>query len=79
VDIVAYTEAHAGQLLELAGRAGSIVAISSASVYRDDEGRSLDEASDAEESLPLLPVPIPESQATVPAGDGGYSTRKVAM
>lgn len=76
IDVVPYRRAHAEQLLRL--EVGSIVAVSSASVYVDDRGRTLDEATD-EDSFPELPVPIPETQATVEPGDATYSTQKVAM
>ena len=76
IDVVPYTRAHAEQLLRL--EVGSIVAVSTASVYVDEGGRSLDEATD-EESFPEFPVPIPETQATVEPGDATYSTQKVAM
>ncbi len=78
VDIVAYTPAHAAQLLKLQGRVESLVVISSASVYADDQGRTIDEAID-EASFPALPVPIPETQLTARPGDATYSTQKVAM
>ena len=78
VDVVAFDERHAAQLLGLAGRVGSLVVISSASVYADDAGRSLDE-SEGEATFPHLPVPIPETQRTVEPGLATYSTRKVAL
>lgn len=78
VDLVAFNERHAAQLLALADRVGSLVVISSASVYADGVGRSLDEAQD-EASFPRLPVPIPETQRTVEPGDETYSTRKAAL
>lgn len=78
VDVVAFDERHAGQLRALAGRVGSLVVISSASVYADEAGRSLDAAQD-EESFPRLPVPIPETQRTVAPGGETYSTRKAAL
>lgn len=62
----------------LAGRIGSAVAISSASVYADERGRTLDEATDLA-SFPDFPVPIPETQRTVEPSEEAYSTRKVAM
>jgi nucleoside-diphosphate-sugar epimerase len=76
VDVVPYTEAHGRQLQSL--EVGSIVAISSASVYCDDEGRTLDEARD-EATFPHFPVPIPETQRTVEPGGATYSTQKVAL
>jgi len=78
VDVVAYDAEHGAQFLELQGRVGSIVAVSSASVYADARGRTIDESAD-EASFPALPVPIPETQATVPPGLATYSTRKVAL
>jgi nucleoside-diphosphate-sugar epimerase len=76
VDVVPFDAAHADQLLEL--DVGAIVAISSASVYRDDQGRTLDEAQ-GEEDFPEFDGPIPETQPTVDAGDATYSTKKAAL
>lgn len=78
VDVVAYDERHAAQLIALADRVGSLVVISSASVYADEAGRSLAGAKD-EESFPLLPVPIPETQKTVEPGGETYSMQKAAL
>ena len=76
LDTVAFTRAHAEQLNRLDGLAGSLVVISSASVYADDDGRALDgEGGDP----PHMPIPIPETQRTVEAGDATYSTRKVDL
>lgn len=68
---------HARQLLDVQARVGAFVVISSASVYQDENGRSLDEAG--KNGFPELPVPIPESQPTVSPGPATYSTRKVAL
>ena len=76
VDVVPYELRHAEQLLAL--DVGSIVAISSASVYADDEGRTLDEARGVDD-FPELPVPMPETQRTVSPGDETYSTKKRAL
>jgi nucleoside-diphosphate-sugar epimerase len=76
VDVVPFELAHAEQLLEL--DVGAIVAISSASVYADDEGRTLDEA-EAADDFPQFPGPIPESQRRVEPGDATYSTKKAAL
>jgi nucleoside-diphosphate-sugar epimerase len=73
---VPYTAAHARQLQSL--DVGSLVAISSASVYCDDADQAFDEAKD-EASFPRYPVPIPETQRTVEPGDETYSTQKVAL
>jgi nucleoside-diphosphate-sugar epimerase len=75
VDTVAFTRAHGEQLNGLDGLVGSLIVISSASVYTDDEGRTLDEEGD----FPQVPDPIPETQRTVDPGDETYSTRKVAL
>jgi len=78
VDVVAFDAGHGEQLVALHGEVASIVAVSSASVYADALGRTLDESTD-EPSFPELPVPIPETQTTVPPGPKTYSTRKVAL
>ena len=77
IDIVPFELAHAKQLLALRGRVGTVVAVSSASVYADTAGRTVDEAR--EHGFPELPVPIPETQSTVEPGDATYSTRKRAI
>lgn len=76
VDVIPFEAAHARQLLEL--DVGAIVAISSASVYADEQGRTLDEAQGVDD-FPELPVPIPETQRTVAPGDATYSTKKVQL
>jgi nucleoside-diphosphate-sugar epimerase len=76
VDVVPFEIAHAEQLLRL--EVGAIVAISSASVYADDQGRTLDEA-EAENEFPEFGEPIPETQPTVEPGEANYSTKKAAL
>jgi nucleoside-diphosphate-sugar epimerase len=76
VDVVPFTAEDAQQLTALAGTVGSIVAVSTAGVYADGAGRSLDTQADA---FPDFPVPITERQRTVEAGDATYHTHKVAM
>jgi nucleoside-diphosphate-sugar epimerase len=76
VDVVPFEVAHAEQLLGL--DVGHIVAVSSASVYADDEGRTLDEA-ETPEQFPEFDGPIPETQRLVEPGDKTYSTKKVAL
>lgn len=78
VDLIPYTAADAEQINRMAARVGSVVAISTASVYADERGRTLDEARDLA-GFPALPVPIPERHRTSEPGDATYSTRKVAM
>jgi nucleoside-diphosphate-sugar epimerase len=74
VDVIPFTPTHARQLLEVQTAAGSFVAISSAAVYSDDEGRSFDD-----DEFPSLPVPVPETQRTVEPSDESYARRKVAL
>ncbi|WP_406264651.1 NAD-dependent epimerase/dehydratase family protein [Streptomyces sp. NBC_00191] len=78
VDMVAYGSGHARQLKGFADRIGSAVVISSGAVYADDEGRSFDTQGEPG-GFPRYPVPIPETQSTVPPGEASYSTRKVAL
>src|SRR5262249_16289891 len=75
LDTVAFAREHGEQLNGLDSLIGSVVAISSASVYADDEGRALD----GEDELPLLPTPIPETRRTAEPGDAPYSTRKAEL
>jgi nucleoside-diphosphate-sugar epimerase len=74
VDVIPYGASDAQQLLRLAGRVDSIVAISSASVYADQAGRPLLDAPESER-----PVPIPESQPTVHPDAQSYAGRKAAV
>ncbi|MFC8101277.1 NAD-dependent epimerase/dehydratase family protein [Streptomyces sp. NPDC057363] len=78
VDMVAFGEGHARQLVRLAGRVGSAVVISSMSVYEDDKGRNFDTQAEPD-GFPEYPVPITEEQRTVRPGDTSYPTRKIAL
>ncbi|MFE7463493.1 NAD-dependent epimerase/dehydratase family protein [Streptomyces sp. NPDC057499] len=78
VDMVAYHGGHARQLAALADRVGSAVVISSGAVYEDDRGRSFDTQSEPD-GAPHYPVPIPESQRTLPPGGATYGTRKIQL
>jgi len=78
IDIAAFTARDGRQVNALEGRVGSVVAISSAAVYADARGRALESASSLD-AFPELPVPVDESQPTVPADDGTYSGQKVAL
>ncbi|MFI5773046.1 NAD-dependent epimerase/dehydratase family protein [Streptomyces sp. NPDC051658] len=78
VDMVAYDADHARQLTGLADRIGSAVVISSGAVYEDDRGRSFDTQGEPDGS-PHYPLPIPESQHTLPPGDTTYGTRKIQL
>jgi len=77
VDTTAYNWKHGRQLIAVQSSIGRFVIISSASVYRDDLGRTLDEATQT--GFPELPDPIPETHPTVDPGPATYSTRKVAL
>lgn len=77
IDTIAFDAEHAHQLIEVQGDVGQFIAISSASVYCDDQGRTLDEAR--ENGFPELPGFMTEEQSTVEPGPQTYSTRKVAM
>ncbi|PRD44916.1 reductase [Phyllobacterium phragmitis] len=77
MDCISMDAAHAEELRSVQDRVGRIVATSSASVYRDTDGRTLDEAR--ETGFPRFPVPISEDHPTVAPGPQTYSTRKVAM
>ncbi|WP_371672998.1 NAD(P)-dependent oxidoreductase [Streptomyces sp. NBC_00289] len=78
VDMVAYGQEHARQLISLAGRVGSAVVISSVSVYEDDRGRNFD-TQEEPDGFPEYPVPITEDQRVVAPGEASYSTRKAAL
>lgn len=77
IDLIAYDVRHGRRLLDVQDDVGAFVVVSSASVYRDDQGRTLDEA--AQNGFPELPDPIPETHPTVAPGEATYSTRKVAL
>ena len=75
-DSVAMHRAHGEQLNALEGLVGSLVVISTASVYADEKGRAFDGEGG---EPPQLPVPILETQPTAPPGDATYSTNKAAL
>jgi nucleoside-diphosphate-sugar epimerase len=77
IDTTAFDRDHGSQLIDVQASVGCFVVISSASVYRDDRGRTLDEAP--QNGFPELPNAIPETQPTVDPGPATYSTRKVAL
>jgi nucleoside-diphosphate-sugar epimerase len=76
-DPTSYTADDARGLLKASSRFGCLVVVSSASVYADGEGRSLDEA--AKTGFPVFGAPISEDNPIVRPGPETYSTRKVAM
>lgn len=77
VSCVAFDAADAAALAAAGREAGHIVAISSISVYRDADGRTLDEAARC--GFPEFPASLTEDSPTVSPGDTSYSTRKIAM
>jgi nucleoside-diphosphate-sugar epimerase len=78
VDIIPFEPDHAKQVLALGDRIGSVIAISTGSVYADDQGRTMDEAL-SDEDFPVFHGLIRETQPTVPPGDATYSTKKSAI
>jgi nucleoside-diphosphate-sugar epimerase len=74
-DPMALTAADAADLLTARSDVGQYCVISTAAVYADEQGRSLENAADG---FPEFPREIKESQPTVAPGDG-YSSGKVAM
>lgn len=77
LDCIAFDAADAQQLIDVQTDVGKICAVSSASVYCDDAGRTLDEAFF--KGFPDMPVPITTAQPTVDPSDTTYSTKKIAM
>jgi nucleoside-diphosphate-sugar epimerase len=75
-DSVAMHRRHGEQLNSLEGLVGSLVVISTASVYADENGRAFDGEGG---ELPQLPVPILETQRTAEPGDATYSTQKAEL
>lgn len=77
LDTVAYDTAHADQLAGLAGHVGSLVVISTGSVYLGRNGSYLDVATD--EVFPDFPVPLTEGHPIVDNAEQTYSPLKAAM
>jgi len=77
LDTIGYDDAAAERLLAVQADVAHIAVVSSASVYRDDAGRTLDEAR--AQGFPEFSEPITERQPTVDPSPATYSTRKVAM
>ncbi len=75
-DSVAMHREHGEQLNAFEGLVGSLVVISTASVYADDDGRAFDGEGG---EPPRLPVPILETQRTAEPGDATYSTQKAEL
>lgn len=78
LDTLAFEPRHADQLARLAGRVGSVVVISTAGVYRDDDGRNLDTAT-SEDAFPRYRGPIDESQPTISDGPPTYGVLKARL
>ncbi|WHT38749.1 NAD-dependent epimerase/dehydratase family protein [Myroides sp. mNGS23_01] len=77
VDLLSFTAKDAKQILAIQKHIGQYIVLSSSSVYKDNSGRTLDEASVT--GFPDFPLPIKEENPTVQAGDTTYSTHKIAM
>ncbi len=77
VDTVAFTGADAAQLLDLAGHYGSLAVISSAGIYEDAAGRSLETAGTL--GFPEFDGPRRETDRTVAPGPDSYSSAKVEL
>lgn len=78
IDVIPYEVGDAEQAVALKDGVGSVIAISTASVYADRKGRTLDE-SKSRETFPRVPVPIPEDQSRVALERDTYSAKKAAM
>lgn len=77
VDTIAFDDADARRWLAHAANVGQFCVISSASVYADDEGRSLDGANG--KGFPRFAGFVIEDQPTVDPGPATYATKKRAM
>ncbi len=78
IDVIPYEIQEGHQIVGLRDLVGNIVAISTASVYADDGGRTMDEAK-SEDDAAVMPVPIFETQRRAEPGASTYSTKKVAI
>ncbi len=78
LDTVAFTPAHGMQLTQLAGKVGSLVVISTASVYLGENGTYLDIATGADD-FPVFPLPVTEDQPTVDNEEPTYSPLKAKL
>lgn len=74
---VAFDAEDAACLVALSGQVGRIAVVSSASVYCDAAGRTLDEAGEC--GFPVFEGPLTAASPTVLPGPATYSTRKIAM
>ncbi|MFC6356393.1 hypothetical protein [Luethyella okanaganae] len=78
LDTIAYSPVDADQLRLLGGEVGSLVVISTASVYRGKNGGYLDKAT-GPENFPDYPVPLREDSPLVDNDEQSYSPLKAAV
>lgn len=78
LDCVAFTPGDIAPYTALAGELGSLVVISTASVYLGTNGTWMDAAT-GDDDFPRFPVPITEQHPIVTADVEGYSPQKAAM
>ena len=78
VDTIAFDAADAARLLVHRADVGRYLMISSASVYADGEGRTLDR-SGGDGGFPCFDGSVAETQPVVDSGPATYATRKRAM
>jgi nucleoside-diphosphate-sugar epimerase len=78
LDTVAYEPRHADQLAQLAGDVGSLVVISTGSVYLGRSGGYLD-VTTGPDDFPDYPLPLRESDPIVDNAERTYSPLKAAM
>ncbi len=78
VDAVAFTPEHARDLLALGSTIGSLVVISTGSVYLGNDGLAFEDVATTGR-YPVFPVPILESQPTIDRPGAAYGAAKAAM
>ncbi len=79
LDCLAFAPADAEVHGRLVGDVGSVVVISTASVYAGENGTYLDIAT-GDDDFPVFPVPLTETHPTIDADDDlGYSAQKAAL
>jgi nucleoside-diphosphate-sugar epimerase len=78
LDTVAYEPRHGDQLAQLAGEVGSLVVISTGSVYTGRNGGYLDIVTGPED-FPDYPIPLRETDETVHNDERTYSPLKAAL
>ncbi len=78
LDCVAFRPSDAEPYRALVGQLGSLVVISTASVYLGSNGTWMDIATGPDD-FPLLAVPVTEDHPTVTDETQGYSTQKAAL